>query len=342
MQIGLFETTTELHDLGKYRKEWSGILSPLYDDNFIKKHIHKQFLEDSSHYIEKYQNLDYWKALLISSQQFYHFEANEELKILDIGSGSGNTIFPIMDLYPNAHIVASDLSINLLQSLKVYFEKHYKNRSLYIVQLDAEDIIFENNSIDIVVGGAILHHLFDPRKTVEQCYNVLRPNGVAIFFEPFEIGNQILAIILKQIIELNENKASPIHQILKKFVPSAAMLDHNTIKFFKALCHDFAVRKGVDKQAAHFLHMDDKWLFTKDFINNMAKQIGFRQTTIYPLHSPKDMFYNQASAYLRLGLNKDINTLPQWAIKKIREIDEHFSKELCHELLIEGGIILKK
>ena len=37
MEFGAFKATTELHDLGDFDKKWSGILSPLYDDAFIKK-----------------------------------------------------------------------------------------------------------------------------------------------------------------------------------------------------------------------------------------------------------------------------------------------------------------
>lgn len=330
MQLGAFKTTTELHDLGKYNKALSGIFSPLYDDDVVRKYVHEQFLEDSSKYIEKYQDLDHWRYLLRSSQQFFTADSEGELKILDIGSGGGNTVFPLMDLYPNAHIVASDLSVPILRSLKKYCETHYKDRSCHVVQLNAENIVFETGSIDLVVGGSLLHHVFDPGKTIGQCYNVLRPGGAAVFFEPFELGHQIIAMIFRHLLKLNG-------RMLR-----IGLIDSDTRNFFKALCLDFSVRKGFDKGNPQFLLMDDKWLFTRDFFEDIARSTGFDEVVIYPLHSADNMFYNQISTFLKIGLKKDINTLPKWAIEYIREMDEHFSRELRHELIIEGGIVLKK
>ncbi len=327
-KFGPFRTTIEFHDLGVYDPKLKGILSPLYDDVFVKKYIHEQFLNGSSRYIIKFQNLDYWKYLLISSQKYYSFNNEKEIKILDIGSGGGNTIFPLMDLYPNAYIVASDLSIPLLQSLKKYYEQNYKDHFCFIVQLNAEDIAFETNSIDLVVGGAILHHLFDPKKTLEQCYRVLKPGGAAIFFEPFEIGNQLVTLILKQLLELNGYKDQ--------------QLDNDTAFFFKGLVHDFKIRKGTSKTGELFLRMDDKWLFTREYIENTAKSIGFQEVVVYPLHGTHKMFSDQITTFLRQGVNKNLDALPRWAKDCISDADEHFSQELRPELLIAGGLIFKK
>jgi hypothetical protein len=106
VQLGVFKTTTELHDLGQFSEEWSGILSPSYDEDLKRKYIHDQIFENASEYIAKYQNLDYWGNLLKSAQSYYVADPEKELKILDIGSGTGNTVFSLMELYPNATIVA--------------------------------------------------------------------------------------------------------------------------------------------------------------------------------------------------------------------------------------------
>ncbi len=97
-----FNTTVELHDLGEFNEEWQGILSPLYDDGLTKKYIHAQFLRKASAYVENYQDLKYWRFLLKQAQTQLHFDSTHELKILDIGCGGGNTLFPLFELYPDA------------------------------------------------------------------------------------------------------------------------------------------------------------------------------------------------------------------------------------------------
>lgn len=49
--------------------------------------------------------------------------------------------------------------------------------------MNAEELTFDNDSFDAVVGAGILHHL-DLDKGVPEVARVLRPGGVAVFLEP--------------------------------------------------------------------------------------------------------------------------------------------------------------
>jgi ubiquinone/menaquinone biosynthesis C-methylase UbiE len=331
MLLDHFKTTRELHDLGQFNPHWSGILSPLYDNDFVGKFVQSQFLQEAPDYIEKYQNLPYWKYLLKKSQEFHGYSADDALGILDIGSGAGNTVFPLMELYPRARIVASDLSLPLLKSLKEYREKNYADHVCSVVQMNAEEMIFEENSFDILVGGAILHHLFDPRKTLSQAYKVLKKDGVALFFEPFELGNQILSLLIKQVLELDELSPRSKTHIAPKIK-----------QFFDALCKDFDIRKGSDKSAPIFHKIDDKWLFTKSYFDKLGKAIGFSDIIVYPLYSGPDMFFNQIKTYLRLGLGLSEKDLPDWVLEYIHQYDGHFSPDLHGEIFMEGGLVFIK
>lgn len=329
--ISRLETTVELHDLGELQKEWSGILSPLYDEKFVQQYIHGQFLEDAASYVNLYQDTAYWKQLLQRAQEFFCLEHADRLTILDIGSGGGNTLFPLFELYPNADFIASDLSIPLLKVLKDHYEESYKDRRCLIVQLNAEEIVFEKDQMDLVVGGAILHHLFEPRRALSECYRVLKPGGWAIFFEPFEIGNQILALVFRHLVEMNGRL------FLKR-----KRIDGRVVRFLRAICKEFSIRKGIDKTDPVFKGVDEKWLFTKSYFCTVARSIGFRDLTIFPIHSTDGQFLNQTKTLLRLGLGTDEGSLPRWAVDYICEVDDHFSKELRRELIIEGGIVLHK
>jgi ubiquinone/menaquinone biosynthesis C-methylase UbiE len=228
------KTTVPLGDLGSVDRRWAGIYSPNYEDEQVHKFIHKQFLEDASTYVQRYQNTEFWKYLI--GRGLEHAEVRSATPfILDLGSG-GNSVFPLLDLFPTAGIVASDLSLPLLKILKDYMEQRYADRSFAVVQLNAEEVFFADNQFDLVVGGAILHHLFHPEKTIAECARVLRPGGSAIFFEPFEAGHQVLALTLRSLLDRNG-----------RLQGGEEPLQPAVVRFFEALCHDWDVRKGEDK-----------------------------------------------------------------------------------------------
>lgn len=53
--------------------------------------------------------------------------------------------------------------------------------------MDANELEFQNESFDVVYGGAILHHL-DIDKTIHHVYRVLKPGGYILFFEPLNMN----------------------------------------------------------------------------------------------------------------------------------------------------------
>ena len=53
--------------------------------------------------------------------------------------------------------------------------------------MDANNLSFEDESFDIVFGGAILHHL-DIEKTIGHIHRVLKPGGKIIFLEPLNMN----------------------------------------------------------------------------------------------------------------------------------------------------------
>jgi SAM-dependent methyltransferase len=304
---------------------FSGISSPIYKEEIIRNYLTNQFIENAEIYFKKYSHNDYWNSLISNAVLKLNLDKKKysNLMILDIGSGAGNTILPLIKLFPHSNIIASDLSIELLALLKQYIGSEYNN--LHILQLNAEELDFKPDTFDIIVGGAILHHLIFPEKAIEGTYNALKTGGCAIFFEPFEAGNVILELAYTEIVEETKN-----------YLP-------NEIKIFlKAMINDYRVRKGRDKSLEIFKKIDDKWLFTKNYFNELYEKYNFKKIIIYPVHNTKIQFENQTITNLRLGLNKNANALPEWAWQIIRKYDRVFSEDLKHDLLMEGCIIFFK
>ena len=323
-----FRTNAPLHDLGTLDERWAGIVSPRYDAATVRTYVHEQFLEQAEDYARDYLATWYWKGLLEKARVHFTARAQNAERILDLGSGAGNTVFPLLELFPGASVVASDLSLPLLKALDRYRQAHFPKRDCYLLQLNAEDGLFEAGQFDLVAGGAILHHLVAPDKAIAQAHAALAPGGTAVFFEPFEAGNQIIALVLKHLLAMNASQAERIPE--------------DVTGFFTRYCADFTRRTRAETRAQAFAELDDKWIFTKGWVERVARAAGFADVVIHPLHTIDNMCLDQINTLLRLGPKRPMEVLPGWAIDHIREVDSQFSPELRSDLLIEGAIVLRK
>jgi ubiquinone/menaquinone biosynthesis C-methylase UbiE len=313
-------------------KKYDGIYSPLYKQSEINNHIHDQFTVKAQEYAKKYQNIDYWEYLLREAFNHAKIKEFEKKIILDLGSGAGNTTLPLLEIFNNSIIIATDLSVELLYILQNHLKKFdVKNNSYKLIQCDIHELnkMFKNNSFDIVVGGAILHHLYDPKKVLKQCYYALNAEGIASFFEPFENGNMLLSLLYQFIISQNE--------LEKEKLPDSV------INIFKQLVNDFKIRSNINKNSDIFKLLDDKWIFKRNYFEDISKDIGFKSCQIRPLTTDfKKYFEKQSLTYLRLGIGFEYDKLPLWSREIIKLADVTFSEEMKKDLLTEGCIILKK
>ncbi len=152
---------------------------------------------------------------------------------------------------------------------------------------------------------------------------------MALFFgEPFEAGQQILGLTFKHLAALNEYRQDPI--------PADAL------EIFKKMSFDFEVRKGSKQSLDVLRKLDDKWLFTRSYLERAASRCGFEDLALYPLHGVERLFTSQVETYLRLCGGKTLGYLPQWARRIFSDLDQHFSPDARQDLLLEGGIVLRK
>lgn len=320
-----------LFDLGSAgNEELMSILSPIYDDSVINQYIQSQFAESARVYIEKYQHIEHFTNLVSTAFQRIELCAQNELTILDIGSGAGNTIFPLLELCPHSRVIASDLSVEMLVSLKEGMKEFITDRDAdhgcLLLQLNAEQLDFVEESFDLVIGGAILHHMVSPEKTLSGCARILKQGGYAIFFEPFEEGNIILRNVYNTI--LNDSRQGTLSSEVRTL--------------FHALIVDYDARMVRDKSLPKFRGLDDKWFFNKRYFLDLSEKHGFSECIIYPLHSTERQFELQTEVYLRLGRGKTRDALPDWVWEIVRQYDQCFSEDTKKDLLIEGCLILKK
>jgi len=324
----------DLVDLGDVAgPQFAGILMPRADLGAAKIGITEQFLQQAGTYHERYSAVPYFRTL-IEQATSGRLEA-EPLLILDIGSGSGNSVLPCLDLFRQANIVATDLSENLLAILRDHVAEDLAARErLNLLCVDATKADLVEGSVDLVVGAAILHHLIDPSACVRQACLALKPSGIAVFFEPFENGNAILRLAYEQILAREASDSAGDERL----APSVSNCLHMLIE-------DFRIRAGTDKSAPVFQRLDDKWLFTRSYFKALASSLGV-SVDITPLNPSDTPFLLQTQTYLRLALGlspEDASlALPNWAWDVLRGFDAAFSRELKLDLPIEARVVFTR
>ncbi len=100
--------------------------------------------------------------------------------VLEIGCAGGGRICRLAAL--GNHMTGIDISTSAIKQA----EKTADNQNRCDVEfrvMDAENLVFEDNSFDVVYGSGILHHLNLERMYLE-LNRILRSGGYAIFVEP--------------------------------------------------------------------------------------------------------------------------------------------------------------
>ncbi|MBN1649876.1 MAG: methyltransferase domain-containing protein [Bacteroidales bacterium] len=105
-------------------------------------------------------------------------------RIVDLGCGTGNLSKGILNQYPQAEVLAVDLSASILDEASKRLSNY---TTISYINQDFNHLDFEENSIDLVVSSIALHHLTDlqKEKLLKKIYRWLSPKGVLIFGDQF-------------------------------------------------------------------------------------------------------------------------------------------------------------
>ena len=313
-----------LVDLGADNPAFADIKTPLSALGAAKIGVTAQFLERAHEYHRSYLDVDYWRFLIGKAVEAAGLRDDPAI-VIDIGSGSGNSVIPLADRFPRAEIVATDISPQLLAILRDFLRQRPDADRFALVCVDATAAAFREDIADLAVGAAILHHVLDPARVIASCLRALRPGGWAIFFEPFEAGNTILKLTYQRILA----QASPEERATE------------ALRFLDRMVADYAIRQRP-KSDPIFRELDDKWLFTRTYFERIRAEQGWAELITYGLNPCATPLRNQAVVHLRLGVQAAPDALPKWAWAVIDEMDAGVSDDLKQEWVQEGAVLFRK
>jgi len=107
------------------------------------------------------------------------FSDSEINSILDVGTGTGDFIAILKDVFSKTKITGVDPDTESLQeAIKKYSEVYFK-------EMSAEHLEFADNSFDLASISMALHHLTDIQKALKEMQRVVKPGGWFIVNELF-------------------------------------------------------------------------------------------------------------------------------------------------------------
>jgi len=103
----------------------------------------------------------------------------EAANLLDIGCGAGNYTLKMLAKLPELSCTLIDLSEPMLNRA---YERVAKvtDKKINIINADIRDSYLQNNHYDIILAGAVLHHLredADWEFVFKKLFNILKPGG---------------------------------------------------------------------------------------------------------------------------------------------------------------------
>lgn len=136
--------------------------------------------------VERFSNLETGQVSTIDSKISLELitEAAKRIvpqatNLLDIGCGAGNYTLKMLSKIPNLNCTLVDLSQPMLEKAFERVSEQTVNE-IEVLQGDIREVNLQKNHYDIILAGAVLHHLRDDKdweSTFIKIYDLLKPGG---------------------------------------------------------------------------------------------------------------------------------------------------------------------
>lgn len=113
--------------------------------------------------------------------------------VLDLCCGTGDWTVDIKrHVGEDTKVVAVDFSKNMLEIAKEKIRNHHFSTAVEIIQADAMNLPFADNTFDDVTIGFGLRNVPDANTALKEIYRVLRPGGKIICLDAFKVETPLI------------------------------------------------------------------------------------------------------------------------------------------------------
>ncbi len=167
-----------------------------------KKSSVQEIKERFDHDVERFSNIETGQVSTVDASLSLQLitEASKKLcpqakNLLDVGCGAGNYTLRMLSEIPNLNCTLVDLSLPMLNRAKERIEPETSG-SIEIIQNDIREIELEENKYDIILAGAVLHHLredSDWESTFYKLFKTLKKGGCLMISDLITQESEILS-----------------------------------------------------------------------------------------------------------------------------------------------------
>ena len=151
--------------------------------------------------VERFSNLDTGQLTTIDAKISMELitEAAKRIvpnaqQLLDIGCGAGNYSLKMLSKLPNLECTLVDLSGPMLDKA-LERVSNQTTKKVHVVKGDVREVPLKENHFDIILAGAVLHHLRDDHDwetTFKKIYGLLKPGGCFMISDLITQDSEIL------------------------------------------------------------------------------------------------------------------------------------------------------
>ena len=106
-------------------------------------------------------------------------QSKRKLRVLDIGSGTGDLLYRLYKKYPQHEYHGCDIADTIIAK-----NKKDKREINWKIQDFNGRTTYANDSFDLVIAGEILEHVYDTDNFMKEIHRVLKKNGIVILTTP--------------------------------------------------------------------------------------------------------------------------------------------------------------
>lgn len=211
----------------------------------------------------------------------------QEVKVLDVGAGTGNLARKYLDL--GCKVTASDVSMKSLDLLE-QLSGSPKTLSKHLIEGDTLD--FPDNTFDIVCTYSVLHHIPDYIKTVREMIRVVQPGGIVY------IDHEANSFLYEPDEKLKEYLSKTRQTTWEHLIKLHRTQELYTFDFLKAAFIKTFINKKYQREGDIHVWKDDhiEW----DEIFSVANEMGVQivRDVDYLMYRPKgglDLYHEYSS-----------------------------------------------